>query len=961
VSETVPTAPPPAPARPSPVAKFLGEAPAAGGPFALLGLVPGSLTDDQIIGALDAQLARLSAHAECNTPQADEVRLALHAGAAQLLDPRVRAHLVARWGSAGDAAPAAPIEERRRFPRAPSAHVALEHDAVLTLGMFGGWNRRSLQRLSSLSAARGLGPDELADALRSLGARRPPPEEPTRPARPNPPISRLARPAAPVLAASEAPAASAPLPEQIDPAERMLKVVLLCAAGLLLLVVLAVAGLFVLVRSGGEAPEVAGAGPPPPLPQAAAPAPPPIEPKQAAAPEPSPVPEPELDVDLAVRELAASIDTFAKDPEAGLARFERAVASIAAGWPALAPDQMIAAQHQVIEFIYRAAPAGEPGIRAVEVVAAGAAPLAADRLRPGDVRPAVWSTGMLNRLAKENDLPTGLEQLIDARLNAALGPARPAGDYGFEAGSAAAVRAMPAIFVDQRGGSESESAQDRLESWRRWMAATGIIGPQAETRDRLLLGGLETLLVGGLDPSIDEAAFKVVRMVVGALTWRPGDQSREWMLKWFDDDRISSGDLYAVTSALATGSSAEHVNATMVVPVLASGSVRAEMREKYAQAWGLVDGPDRADVLEQLFEAAGHVLEQDDATRSLPEVLGSAVMLSRLNEAAMWAWRGNAEHAQSIMMSLEDDVALDPPNPQHNPGIQALDPQSKRSGSQWSAQYLAARKNIQVRIDLMSRLSSESMLDSVGAELLVYDALRGTPYEIRKRATERVMRFGDSPLIVNAVLEELPTVPATTANLTLIESIAICRLPGPGDPTWMLTARRALVERLLQLVASEGELALVDRQTELLARSYEGRIQEAAPASDAGGRTPPPPPPAELSASVLYRQWRARVDPALPAPSILPSPDEIERRRVGRAALARGMVQQFAAHQVSACELMACIVGSERSADALRLSAVLDDLLTARQNADHIFEQIRATEAAMLRLWLIRLGQEPPA
>ena len=56
--------------------------------------------------------------------------------------------------------------------------------------------------------------------------------------------------------------------------------------------------------------------------------------------------------------------------------------------------------------------------------------------------------------------------------------------------------------------------------------------------------------VDGPNPVADEAAFKVVRLIVGRLTWRPGDPSREWLIRWFVDDRVTSGDLYAVTSAL---------------------------------------------------------------------------------------------------------------------------------------------------------------------------------------------------------------------------------------------------------------------------------------------------------------------------------------------------------------------------------------------------------------------------
>ena len=85
---------------------------------------------------------------------------------------------------------------------------------------------------------------------------------------------------------------------------------------------------------------------------------------------------------------------------------------------------------------------------------------------------------MLNRLTKENDLPSGLEQLIDTRLNAALGARRPAGDRSFEAGAAAAVQAADAkiekCMADSRASYPDATAHDK-----RILTATQCICTQA--------------------------------------------------------------------------------------------------------------------------------------------------------------------------------------------------------------------------------------------------------------------------------------------------------------------------------------------------------------------------------------------------------------------------------------------------------------------------------------------------
>ena len=49
--------------------------------------------------------------------------------------------------------------------------LGLERDALLTLGLFGGWNPKALRRLVALAHARGLTSDDVAATLRRLSRR----------------------------------------------------------------------------------------------------------------------------------------------------------------------------------------------------------------------------------------------------------------------------------------------------------------------------------------------------------------------------------------------------------------------------------------------------------------------------------------------------------------------------------------------------------------------------------------------------------------------------------------------------------------------------------------------------------------------------------------------------------------------------------------------------------------------
>lgn len=154
--------------RPAPIQRFFGELPASADPFDLLGIDPDACTDDAVHAALRRRLERLSAHPQSRSPEADEVRLALHVAGAQLLDARVRAELIhdrrlARSrvaASQGDASP------RQATPRSP-----FEDAALWAIASAGGWNAIAKRRLGALAHAYQVSTSELASAVAHVGQR----------------------------------------------------------------------------------------------------------------------------------------------------------------------------------------------------------------------------------------------------------------------------------------------------------------------------------------------------------------------------------------------------------------------------------------------------------------------------------------------------------------------------------------------------------------------------------------------------------------------------------------------------------------------------------------------------------------------------------------------------------------------------------------------------------------------
>lgn len=924
-------------ARLSPVARFLGEAEASGGPFALLRLTPETCTDETIISALDQQLSRLAAHPQRETPEAEEVVLALHAAAAQLLDPRVRSLLAAHWrGSDGEGPTLSfrrPTAEPAVAPEATSvphltegtrsqAHLVLEQDAIRTIGTFGGWNAEAMRHLTALAHARGLSSDDVVSVVRTMTLRgRPARAAATEPAGTEPRVEASATVSAPEFVQS------------VSRRDRSAVVFLLVLTGAA--VVLTGVLAFAVSQLRRDAPLPVTSGPAADAPIA------PAEPG-GVAPAPEDAPEAEepakartdrpLDVAAIRREIREASGMAREGDAAAIGRMIAACDSIADQWTSIGEDELIALHQDVIEFLYRASARRETGDEAVRAIARHLRPLSeGGAVRTDEVLPAAWAAGMLNRLLGEEELPATMRNEMARSLTEALGEQRPVYVTTFRAGADAALSAM----------------MDRLEvdtaAWEVWADATEHLGGKdAPGTSRRLLLGLESVLTGRDDPSESQRAYDVVRQLVRRLSWREGAEARTWLLRWFTDARLTAGDLHAVTSTLATESSAPGVDVTMVLPVSAAMRARIELRDRYAAAWSLAESEAATAAAAEWAEAARDAIDAFDPAQPMIVLLADAVRFARLNEVGLRLWLGTHDEAARLLDHVDADL-------EWIAGTSAGGFEEGAGPSDWSIMYLQSRRNIPVRLDLLEEARRQT-LDTVAAEVIVSEAVRGTPSDVRRAATEVVIVHASNPAIVNGLLEILPMAPRSTALSELIEAVTYVRLPPTTHASWAVAARRALVEQLLSLIAASGEWGEVERLAGRLGETYTRMT------ADRPGMAPPSSnETAEVAAGLVWRRLRQSVGEAaaMEQPVSLP---EIERRRGARLKLASGRVQAFAAHQASICELLAYVVAGERPADGGEVVRAMDELAETRRGASSILEQIAVTEATMTRLWLIRLG-----
>jgi hypothetical protein len=935
-----------------PVERFLGEAEASGGPFALLGLAVMEVGDTDVLAALERQLERVSQHREGDTPAADEVRLALHAAAAQLLDRHVRRQLVTKWGGRVSAAPAVAGPVRggagALLPNRP-----LELDAVLTLGMFGGWNRRSLQRLLVLAHARGIGNHEVAATLSRLAGRR----VRRRPAAP-PGAGSQSAPTETARAAAPERADDAPLEEQQDPAIAILKATL--AVGALLVVLLSAAGVLIwLAIENGPSRRDPG-------PATAPIASPGVEDatrrdsiferptvrESVANAEPAPRKPAAESLDLAEisKRLAQALDGLAIDQRQAQADFLGGVQALATAWVRMPEGDLIASHQRVVEFVYRTANQTETSRQVIEAIAAGSTKLVGGDLDADGVLSATWSVGMLSRLSREKDLSAMAEGLVRRRLGDALGHSGRGSTGTFKEGAAAAL-----VATSQRlAGASKMTPATHQGAWEAWLKVVeAITAPGEADRERLVLGALETMLTRGPEPTDDKATFDAIGLLVSRLSWGDDAEARLWLVRWFADRRVSAGDLHAVTMALVTRTRTPRITQLMTLSPAASDTKRAELRDEYVVVWGLGESVRVEGVLADWASEATRVLARQPTTNV--ERFEQAVRLSRLSEVASLIWSAHSEDADSLLEGVEAPLSLIRADAEAR-AAGASRPGNKIVDGRWALRYLEAKRNIPVRMALLDDAARRNgHFGPVDAEVIAMEAMLGSPREVREKARQIALVHSSEPEMINGLLEDLARVRGDDDTSAFLERVALASLPAPRTPDWDLAARRALTERLLELVAAGGEYAWVDSLSKQLAASYENRAS-AQPIPDEVPLARSVPE-AGASGAQLWHLWRDAASSSLGYRGSRGVVEDLAGRRAGRLSLARGLVQTFAAEQVSVCEMMALVVGGERPGASASIELVLADLSDRRRRAAHIFEQLEAGERAMLRLWLLRLTE----
>lgn len=958
----------------NPIERFLGPDLDERGPFVLLGLDPSRIADaDRLVPPLlEARLMRINSHPQARTPEADQVRLAVHAAAAQLLNPASRAAQLRQWHP--EFTPIEVVNDQPGASTPPSMPPNLAPDqsradqsradqARTVMAMHGGWNRDSMLALAALSAQSGASLQEVAQSALTRGT----PASPVPVARPAPIVSRQSIDPAQASQPSpvDPPLPTETLPDQVDPAYRKLQSgVRLGGIGCATVVLVSVIG-FAATRCEStkvNPKPVAENTPTPPVREQDRPALPgtlfatPAEREaavpRAAAPSPAPAnasaPGDAQALLARVREVRrASV----ADPAAASAQLAAVIQQGGSAWAAWQPDEVAAFTDGLVDAAYALSKDQDLGRGVVDALMAATVwrqGAEARELAPR-VWPSVFAAGALARLSRERDLPAGVRSAVNTELTRI---STNLSESTFEAGARTGLQSVAGMLSAVRGATTSIT--DLGPAWGKWADAAlavagGTAAPDPSRRALAVLVPLEDFLRTGPDPNADKQAFESIQTIVSRLDFSTNGPPREWLLRWLVSPEISSGRLFALTSRLAqeparTGG----IDASMVVPSAANENLRADLRDRYSKAWGIVSSQD-ADALRADWVAWTREFLMDQTTPQSPAIsLAGAVAAARINEAAWLMWTGEPERAsraldrrmepaalaQKAMEAVRPDSILDPGPPD----------------GEWGARYLAA-----------SLVEKRELLNAVGSDagvvgprdcfVLVSEMTKGQSVPIRASARDRVKFLGGQAPMISVLLDQVGTLPRTREITELIDFVTLSVLPSADDPRWREYARRALVDRLLGVIAASGEFGVIDTLAEQLGEAYQVRGGVAGGASVLS--------PEEAAGRLASRM--IKVAETLPATgrehaTLAEITQRLTARQDREKSSSTGRIRVFLATQMACFELTAYTMVTE---DPTRESAVKEIAARVAQNwsgAGSSLDQARICERGLCELWMLRFG-----
>ncbi len=515
-------------------------------------------------------------------------------------------------------------------------------------------------------------------------------------------------------------------------------------------------------------------------------------------------------------------------------------------------------------------------------------------------------------------------------------------------------------------------ARDPALDVNQWESAARAFVLQSPEAARVMCTRVIDAVLRG-DAALDEQGAPLLRIAVAIRVWNRSDE--ELLRAWWENQAISIEPLALLSEELA----ASGVLGLDRSIVLDGASTPADRRAS-AGALSRALGGDVVDAAQDGFNNGWRIafteVSSGDASQLPDDLLAQrSARFAMLSASAALRWEGDTGGAETLLA----DAFVSDAEPAPKTGGRVVDPVRLTSPTStpdgvWAARYLSARKSEDDRLTLLGELRAvDAILGPADADVLARAALIGASRGVRQAAQGVVRSFADDPFVLNGVLESLHGAVAQPDVDDLLAYLSGERLPSTDSRAWRGEARRAIAERLAEVVLGVASTGMADAERSVQ-RAYRARLRGDT-RSSAGTTTDPNDPLTRTLADMgtssrertnslaetcgsLWDVWylkASRVPEGGWAPRSLVS---IERRHIARGGYGTGSLQRFTLAQLGLVEVMGYHIASERPDRSDEIERVLRDTDTRWRDAGRVMEQVEICEGAMARLWAIRMGIE---
>ncbi len=885
-----------------PIVEFLGEDAGIGGPFALLGLLHDVSSDQQIIRACNRRLHQIDRHRHSSTPDADEVRLAVHAAGSQLLDKKLRVQLVKRWP------PGVPVLVPKAWqPKAQASRVspAFIQRARLLIGASGGWNANARKRLAYFARVNRVTALEIVRALSPASQT----DQKTQQLNPKllkkPKLDRV---------------------HLIDPpGSQSLQwfaafAVLAVMGGAIAISMLYQPPAFSTDFSEAEQASTAG-----------------VEEQDSRNPgatsgspdelNPTRMREEITHYTAIAHELDQLVRHAESEPEESIEQFKEIYAAFIESWTAFPIPALERSGFHMSEFVKRV-PEDD------QLLADLYGAMACVQIENEPAR-SMLQISLFDLILSDSQLSSNKRQRLEQARNQCAGSgARP-------------TTALLNSLITVGGLIGVESQTDHPDWWRNWGEGIGAItANDPEQRTRLVLSAMTARL---RDQSVPTQDWKQsVVGLVNSVSWSSGSPERVWLLSQFADEAVSTHRLAALTEALATQSSAQSVTTQMVLNPSATFIQRQELAKVYRSVWD----KDSEDQQNQFSANTGSSvitteLRLENATVSTKmsekDAIETIIRLAKLNTAASCFNRSDLVAYEEIMQRLDEGIGG-----QRAPAVLKLN--MNHRDTQWAESAMNV-ESVNELSSLFARLVQDDGPGANSAHALVYLASVHSDSEIRSLASAQIERYKNRATVLLAIDHAITGSRITSRLEKLVISVIDQPLPPRTDDSWYSHAHQAIVLATASALANsyESQRSLLAQQLEV---AYADRLSEAFPQSDRSVTDHI----AQYCRELLYELMIHDSYQGISKERL----EYINAQISVSIARANSPMHAFYAYQRGLVQLRGLHIEYLLPGSQFRVSDILSEFNTRSAQCGTVLEQIAQAERCLAELWILQLEGRSP-